>query len=51
MFKTEYQAKKNKHLPHLLFALSQGSKAAKAARDIFVVYGESAIAIVIGMPS
>ena len=40
----EYQVEKNVHFQHLLFfAFNQGSKAAKAACDIFAVYGENAI--------
>ena len=39
------QVKKNEHFRHFLpFAFNQGSKAAKAARDICVVYGKGAIA-------
>jgi hypothetical protein len=41
----ECQFEKNEHFRHLLlFAFNQGSKAAKAARDICAVYGEGAIA-------
>ena len=41
----ECQVEKNEHFRHLLlFAFNQGSKAAKAARDICAVYGEGAIA-------
>ena len=41
----ECQVEKNEHFRHLLlFAFYQGSKAAKAARDICAVYGEGAIA-------
>ncbi|RWR98798.1 Histone-lysine N-methyltransferase SETMAR-like protein, partial [Dinothrombium tinctorium] len=43
IIKMECQVEKNEHFRHL-FAFNQGSKAAKAARDIFAVYGEDAIA-------
>ena len=38
----ECQVELSRHL--LLFAFNQGSKGAKAARDICAVYGEGAIA-------
>lgn len=45
IIKMECQVEKNEHFRHLLlFAFHQGSKAAKAARDICAVYGEGAIA-------
>ncbi|RWR98918.1 Histone-lysine N-methyltransferase SETMAR-like protein, partial [Dinothrombium tinctorium] len=45
IIKMECQVEKNEHFRHLLlFAFNQGSKAAKAARDICAVYGEDAIA-------
>ena len=41
----ECQAEKNVHFRHLLlFAFNRGFTAAKAARDICVVYGENAMA-------
>ncbi|KOC60645.1 hypothetical protein WH47_07725 [Habropoda laboriosa] len=41
----EYHVEKSEHFRHLLlFAFNQGSKAAKAARDICAVYGEGVIA-------
>ncbi|KOC66072.1 hypothetical protein WH47_01445 [Habropoda laboriosa] len=41
----ECQVEKSEHFRHLLlFAFNQGSKDAKAARDICAMYGEGAIA-------
>lgn len=41
---TKFQADKNEHVRDLLvFAINQGSKAAKPARDICTVNGEGGI--------
>ena len=44
IIKMECQVKKTEHFRHLLlFALNQGSKAAKVACNICAIYGEDAI--------